>query len=309
MGEEGRDEVAKRLREGAKSMALQRDFAGLADLVELMADSVGDEDEDRGLLTLIQEFTSPAVASAIVARLAAADDEGERARLVRVLSRVGTEGAMALTDALEQGKDRSERRTFLRSMVGLGPMGFEMAKRMVEDPRWYVVRNGVAVLGELGGRDAVTYLTSTLASGDKRVRKETIRALARIGGTDAESLLLGMLDDGEPDVRAVACRALGVLGSVRAVRPLQELLDDDDQDVQVECIQALGHIGDPGPVQSIERKAFGGFFSRPPREVRIAAFRALAAIGTPRASKALQKGAEDWDAKVKASVLSLLGAT
>jgi len=300
-------EAEKALRAGARAAADRREFGVLADLVELMADSAEGGDEDRDLRALIEEFTSPAVASVIVARLASSEEEGERARLGRVLSQVGPEGALALTDALEQARDRFERKNLLGAMVGLGPWGFEMAKRMVDDPRWYVVRNGVAVLGEIGGMDAVSHLTSTLASRDRRVRRETVRALAKIGGADAESLLLGMLSDGETEVRSGACRALGLLGSIRAVRRLQDLMDDPEQDVQVECIQALGRIGDPGPVQSIEKKAFGGFFSRPPREVRIAAFRALAAIGTPRAVKALERGAKDSDGKVRASVRTLLG--
>jgi HEAT repeat protein len=184
-------------------------------------------------------------------------------------------------------------------MVRLGPLALEMAQRMMTDPRWFVVRNGVAVLGELGGEDAVAHLTATLANGDSRVRKETILSLAKVGGGDAEMLLLGMLDDGEGEVRAAACRALGVLRSHRAYRPLLQLLKDHDPEVQAECLHALGQIGDPGAVPFIEKKATGGLFSRPPREVRIAAFRALASIGTARALKILEKGVKDRDSDVQ----------
>ena len=96
------------------------------------------------------------------------------------------------------------------------------------------------------------------------------------------------------------------MGSQRAVRRMLELLDDSDDEVQLDCIQALGQIGDPGPVQLIEKKALGGILSRPPREVRITAFRALAAIGTPKALKTLEKGLRDGDDAVRESVEALL---
>lgn len=294
-----RQESERRIREWAAGFAESRDQASLGGLVQLLVESGGREPPDQEAMDLARAFVTPAAASNIVARLAAARDEYQRAHLTEVLSRVGSEGALALADALGEARDRSERRTFLDALVALGPMGLDMAKRMVEDPRWFVVRNGVMVLGELGGEEAVSHLTATLANGDARVRKETILSLAKIGGTNAEMLVLGMLDDTEPEVRRAACRALGALGSDRGVKPLVDLLKDQDSDVVAAALQALGQIGDPGTVQPIESKAFGGFFARPHRDIRIAAFRALAGIGTPRALRALEKGAKDRDELVR----------
>jgi HEAT repeat protein len=301
-----RSESEMRLRDGAAVLIKSRNVASLSELVQLLAESAGSDPWDEEAIELAREFTTPAAASYLVARLGAAGHEDERDRLSRVLSRIGREGALALADALVESRDRSERRSFLDAMVTQGPLALEMAQRMVGDPRWFVVRNGVAVLGELGGEDAVTHLTATLANGDIRVRKETILSLARVGGADAETLLLGMLEDGEAAVRAAACRALGALGTHRAYRPLLQLLNDDEEDVQVDCLQALGQIGDTGAVQLIEKKAMGGLFSRPPREIRIAAFRALASIATPRALATLEKGVKDRDPAVRAVTRGLV---
>jgi HEAT repeat protein len=300
------DRAESAFRDRVKDLTAQRDFKGLARLIEGLVDPANEGFNPETAQRLAEEFTTPAVASSIVAHLASSRDEGERARLGRIVARVGREGPPAVADALEQARDRSERRALVGAMVALGPRGFDLACRMVEDPRWYVVRNGVSVMGEVGGEEAVTHLTATLASEDGRVRKATVLALAKLGGSDTEMLILGMLDDPEPSVRAVACRALGVLGLQRAVRPLMVLMKDPDPEVQIEAIQALGLIGDPGPVQQIERKALGGFLAKPQAPIRIAAFRALAAIGTPRALKTLQKGALDSDEEVKASVRALL---
>lgn len=294
-----RRESGKRLRAAAARFMGSRNVAALTELIQLLVESAGLDPVDQEAIDLAAEFTTPAAASHLVARLGAAREEDERSRLANVISRSGREGALALADALGESRDRSERRAFSDAMVRLGPVALEMAQRMMTDPRWFVVRNGVAVLGELGGEDAVAHLTATLANGDSRVRKETILSLAKVGGGDAEMLLLGMLDDGEGEVRAAACRALGVLRSHRAYRPLLQLLKDHDPEVQAECLHTLGQIGDPGAVPFIEKKATGGLFSRPPREVRIAAFRALASIGTARALKILEKGVKDRDSDVQ----------
>jgi HEAT repeat protein len=194
----------------------------------------------------------------------------------------------------------------MNALVAMGPLGLERAQQMVEDPRWFVVRNGVALLGELSEETSVEYLTTALAHDEARVRKEAVWSLAKVGGSDAETLLIGMLADQEAGVRARTCQALAKLKSTRAVKPLLELLRDPSPDVQVESIQALGQIGDPGAVRPVERRALGGLLSRPTREVRIAAFRALKSIGTPGAMAALEKGVKDRDKGVQAVVKALV---
>ena len=281
-----------------------RSFPSVASVVEHLVGSAGD---DREVVDLARELMSPAVASHIVAKLGTTRDEGERSRLIQAASHLGGEMARALADALGEARDRFQRRTVMDAMIALGPVGVEAAVNMVEDPRWFVVRNGVALLGELGGEEAVAQVTGTLANTDSRVRREGVLALAKLGGEDANLLLLGMLDDGEAEVRAVACRALGALKVEKALKPLLRLLEaDSDEDVQVEGLHALGQIGDPGAVPFIEKRAVGGLLSRPSREVRIAAFRALAGIGAPHALGLLEKATRDSDTGVRTVARSLL---
>ena len=299
-------ESENRIRTAATRLREARDYRSLVKLVSVLVESgVGLADDEA--LALAEELTTPTVASFLVAQIAASTDEEEKEQGTWTLSRIGPEGPLALRDALEESPDRAARRNILDALLTLGPGAFEMAREMLGDPRWYVVRNGVTILGELGGEEAVGHLTGTLAAKDPRVRKETIMALTKIGGHDAEMLILGMLEDAAPQVRATACRVLGATGSQRAVKALLPLLEDDDQDAQVECLQALGNIGDPAAVRPIVKKATGGFFSRPPREVRITAFRALAGMGTPEALRTLQKGINDGDEGIRTVCKALLG--
>jgi HEAT repeat protein len=242
-----------------------------------------------------------------VGRIGSSRDEGERGRLIDICSGLGREMSLALADALGEARDRFQRRAFMDAILAQGEQAREMAEGMVEDPRWYVVRNGVALLGELGGEGVVSNLTMTLANEDPRVRKETVVALAKVGGDDASMLLLGMMDDSDHEVRAKACWAVGVLRVERALKPLLRLLEKDpNEEVQAQSLQALGQIGDPGAVPAIEKKAVVRMFSRPSKGVRMAAYRALASIGTPHARSLLLKATKDPDMDVRKLALTLL---
>ena len=56
----------------------------------------------------------------------------------------------------------------------------------------------------------------------------------------------------------------------------------------------------------IEKRAVVSFFSRPPVEVRIVAYRALFNIGTPHARKLVEEAADDKDPEVKRFVQDIL---
>lgn len=302
-----RESVENVLRLRADRFREARDLHGLTRLVQALAQAAGRDPQRSDVLALARELTTPAVASHIVAVLGSTRDEEEQARLTNITALLGTEVTLALADALGEARDRFQRRAYLGALVALGPIGLDVAKGMVEDSRWFVVRNGVSMLGEIGGEEAVAHITTALANSDPRVRREAVLALGKLGGEDAIQLLVGMVDDPDPEVRSGACRALGALKVERGVKPLLRLLEEEeDPGVQVEVLQALGQIGDPGAVPMIEKRAVGGIFSRPSREIRIAAYRALAAIGTPHAMSLLEKAARDSDSGVRAVVEGLL---
>ena len=71
--------------------------------------------------------------------------------------------------------------------------------------------------------------------------------------------------------------------------------------------RALGQLGDPGAVNTIEKHAVGGRFSKPKSDVRIAAYKALNHIGTPHARRLLNQAMDDKDAEVKKVVRETLG--
>lgn len=293
------EEELDRLREA-------QEWEALAELVLELA-AAGAEDEETAALA--RRWAVPEVLSRLVWRLGQERDPDVRAQWTEAFPRLGKGLAETLAEALGEASDRFRRRVYLEALSAMGPVAAEVAAGLVEDPSWFVVRNAVFLLGELGGETAVAQVTGALAHPDPRVRKEAVLALGKLGGEDAVLLLTGMLEDPTPGVRAMACRALGALRAERAVKPILRVLEgSDDLEVRVESLQALGCLGDPGAVPVIERRGVGGLFSRPPREVRLAAYRALAAIGTPHALELVSRAARDPDPAIRTVVESLLSA-
>ena len=56
--------------------------------------------------------------------------------------------------ALASTDDRFARRVYVETLIAIGRPCMPVLESMMEDPRWFVVRNGVAVLGEVGGGGA-----------------------------------------------------------------------------------------------------------------------------------------------------------
>lgn len=257
---------------------------------------------------LSARLATPGVTSRLAARLGHERDVGGREVLLRVTARLGEPMAAALGDALSDDPERSARRAYLDALVALGPVGRKAVDDMVADSRWFVVRNGVAILGEVGGADALARLARTLDHGDPRVRREAVMALARIGGDDAGRQVERMLSDSEGEVRAAAAVAAGALRLGRSIRTLHRLLEEEKDPGVVEAVAgALGALGDAGSVPLLEKKAAPSFFSRTPSSVRVAAYRALHVIGTPRARVLVEAARTDRDPQVREAIQGLQG--
>jgi HEAT repeat protein len=86
--------------------------------------------------------------------------------------------------------------------------------------------------------------------------------------------------------------------------PLVVALDEEkDLEVSRELILALGRIGSPDAVQALIKLAqsAGGFFSKKPVGLRLAAIEALRLAATPAALGILQNLLTDSDRQIKAA--------
>ena len=304
----GSGDVVQATREIREAGAVLKEANALDPVVEAVEKLSMAAEDDPAALALAKQLATPGVCYGLALRVAVARDEERRVALTKVCTQLGPEAAAAVARAMAEADDRNHRRNLVASLAGMGDLGMKQAEQMVQDTStWQVVRNGVSILAEVGGDKAVEHLVQTLAHHNPKVRNETVSALAKIGGETPTLLILNKLDDSDAHVRATAARAMGTLGSERTSRNLLERLEEEEEgEVLQELLRALGQIGDPGAVPAIEKRAVGSMFKRPPADVRIAAYRALALIGTPHAKELIEAAGDDKDPEVRTVARALV---
>ena len=269
----------------------------------LLLQGAGDADVED----LAGELMDEDVLARMVVRLGRVRDQEEREALIQAYVKLGDPVANAITDALTDTEDRLARKTYVAALGALGSAGAQAAEKMLQDSRWFVVRNGVAVIGVVGGPSAIEPLTASLANEHAGVRRETVRSLAKIGGENAGLLVSSMLGDSDGKVRAAAARALSALKVERAYKQLVGILEEGDEEAVIEqVLRALGALGDASAVPAIEKRMKGSILRRPSKGVHLAGLTALAAIGTPHAVSLVKKARTHKDPEISSTAARLL---
>ncbi len=197
-------------------MALELDVTGPA--VERAVDILLEKGELQPMLDALRAADAPTAARTLRTRLAS---PGQLERVLaqeplnvslvdELLQHLGLGAADVLLDALIGAGSSQTRRLLLSRLVALGSdIGPHVVARLA-DERWFVVRNMLALLGELPtlppGFDAATYTSHA----DGRVRREALRILLRDPATRERAITLGLADPDDHAVRlAITAAARG----------------------------------------------------------------------------------------------------
>jgi HEAT repeat protein len=298
-------ELASRIEELCLRLTGAAELEPVVGAVERLA--LGTEGPDSTALQLARRILTPQVANALAAALGASVRDGpKRDRLSAAIVRLGAPMVPAVARLLTESTERTARRAYIDVLSALGEVALPALRELAGDSRWFVVRNAILLLRE-HGEPEVGHISAALQHDDPRVRKEALLALAHMGVESAGPLVASKLADPDSDVRKSAAMAAGAVRSSRVVKPLLERLAKEGEDEVVESILlALGQIGDAAAVPAIEKRSTGGFFQRPHSSVRVAAYRALAAIGTPHARKRVNDAVNDRDPVVREAVERLI---
>jgi HEAT repeat protein len=180
---------------------------------------------------------------------------------------------------------------------------------LLNDDRWYVVRNAVALLGELGAVDADRRVAELLAHREPRVRKTVATALGKLATSRALLALLQAMNDPSEEVRLQSVLAIDMARNARAVPWLIEALDHEQAaDVQLAIVSALGRTPTEDGVARLVRAAeAGGMLVRKPSALRLRAIEALTEAGTPSARRALDGLLSDRDRDIRTAVERAVG--
>ena len=262
--------------------------------------AIADADVKRAFGIHVRRVASPSTMRGL-ARLLAVRRE-LRPALESIFVRTGGEGAEALVEQLIASNVTSERRA-LRHAIARCPSAAPLLMHLMGDTRWYVVRNAVELLGELGAREAEAVLVGALGHSDARVRRSAVAALARIGTARGMSAVPPLLADTNAAVRLQAAHAIAAARHPRGVPALVQALEREaDPEVQHALVKALGANPTDEAVERLVRLAQPGrLLARRSLALRLAAVQALGAAGTHAAKAALRQLQRDRDREVQSA--------
>ena len=240
----------------------------------------------------------------------------ERTIILELMARAGDATVEVLVQELMSSQDGQARRAYFDSIVALD-LNATLLFELVRDSRWFVVRNAVALLGEMGVEQADVALLPLLTHEDDRIRIAAARALMRLGTAKAMHGLHGVVEDKHPEVRRIAAAAYGLSavggGGVRppAARLAAALDKERDDDVALEMLASLGKLGSADAIQRLLRIAQPAAAEPGERQVnrdawiRIAALEALVRARGYAVMASIDALAGDADPEVAAAVVRL----
>ncbi len=168
------------------------------------------------------------------------------------------------------------------------------------DQKWFLVRNAILLIGEIGDPSVVSSLKEPLQHTDHRVRRETVRALMKLGSNDAYDLIASALDDTDESVVIAAMEALGNVKSTKGILQMIRIVsrsnghDTADDLLRRAAIENLGKLkakeAVPELMQLLTKKGLFGMNESP--EIRLEAIKALGEIGGEDALNALVQASE-----------------
>ncbi|MDH5173929.1 MAG: HEAT repeat domain-containing protein, partial [Elusimicrobiota bacterium] len=294
-------EIAKNLGKAGMDFLLTGRYEKAEEIIEVLIEEATREkgriDEQRSACTeALEKLRDIGIVRDLVAALR--DWGKEKYETIHfILLQMGEIAVVPLLEALGRETDRSLRKKIISIMVALGEKAIPEIVRRFSDKNWYVVRNMVRILREIGMEKAVRYLDIPLRHEDPRVRKEVVYALSAIGGKEAFSLVSRMADDPDVEVRRGAIRYLGVMKNKEAVPLLVKLIAQRNSwgrknSLIISGIEALGEIGAEEAVAGLLRllKKSTIFARKRNDEVRIAVATALEKIGNEQAMEVLAQG-------------------
>jgi len=285
------------------------------------ADRVAQEGRLGQLLDALAEVPeSQGAASQVWARLATADVVRQLAMrepvdfktLERLVPRVGLLAAAPLLDALAAAEARGVRRGLLAQLARMGPEIAPVVIPRLEDSRWYVTRNMLALLEDLSplppGFSAAAYLRHA----DARVRWQAVKVQVKLPAARDEALALGLQDHDPRTLRLALGLAVALQSCPDSAVPVLTGRATEralPPDVRTLAVRALGHARAPAALTTLLRLASTGrtLFGReklPPKSPELLAALAGLASGwqqDPRARALLRRAAGSSDPDIRAA--------
>ena len=245
-------QLARLLLAKALPLKLEKNFDQLFAVVDALARQCSDPARSAAsreqALAVLQQLALGEMVEHLLDHLDDADFV-QKEPVFLILKAVGGEVVDPVVRRLIAAGLKASRKTLMAALLRIGPAAEAALLGLLQDGRWQVVLAAIAILAEMGSRDAVRELAMTAYHSDNRVRMESIRALARIGGMEASTALIELLHDPNQAIGIHAITWIGNSRNQRALQPLLQLVQKRDllgksRGLKKEALLAIGRIGD-----------------------------------------------------------------
>jgi hypothetical protein len=174
------------------------------------------------------------------------------------ISRMEERGIRSLVEVLGEEKRMAVRKFICDHLAESGGEYVNILGSYTRDPRWYLVRNMVYILGKLSRPDAFPFIKEAFFHPHPKVRAEAVRALGMNGSYEARELLMQGLSSPDERTRILCIRWLGRLGEGRAASRLIRMLEGKEPggeslQVKKEIVESLGSMDAPEVYPVLEK--------------------------------------------------------
>jgi len=240
--------------------------------------------------------------------------EETAASLRELVSRLGAAATAGLLQALTVEKDKSRRRKLFDLLVSLGPDIVPETRRLLQDKRWFVVRNMVALLRGVEDRSSLAEIRRCADHEDIRIRLEAIKTLLAFDPSVPKALLEKAINDKDPKIAEAAVTLTGQYGIREARDPLIRILRRWDplgvrSSLRLKALRALADLGDGSVLPALVRFFRNWRIPLVQLEERRLAFKLLEAYPEADRRPYVEKGLRSRDLVIRRSCEKLRTST
>lgn len=171
---------------------------------------------------------------------------------------VGAPYTELVIQQLAQAERYDERKYWMQVLEAIGTDANQLLRESLNDPRWYLIRNLLIVLGKRLQAPTLKAVQRLVDHPHPQVRREVIQILLSCNPATAKRLLIKELDSTDPEARLTAITLAGECRDPKITNYLQQILQTEpDSDFELECkrlaLLSLAQIGDHGSLSLLRR--------------------------------------------------------
>jgi HEAT repeat protein len=225
-------------------------------------------------------------------------DEKNLSALSNFLRMLNPSSSSSIIDILSKAKIRKTRKILSDILVEFGKKDIGPILSRLQGSHWYVIRNLVQIIGQIGSQQAIDSLRKLVQYPDERVRKEIVYSLMLIGKENekAKDIILTFLNDHDSGIRKQVIQIIQTNKYEKAYPLLLKMISSEEEGLRDSeeknlIFAALGKLGSRDLLPLLKeylKPSFLSFVKRNKKEDRaVSALYALRHMELPEATDLL----------------------